>query len=391
MLESIALILLIGLFAGFIFNKIKLPNFIGMILVGIIIGPHLLNLVDETILNISSDLRQIVLVIILTRAGLSLNIKELKKVGRPAILMCFVPALFEMLAITFIAPLFFEVTYLEAAIIGSVVAAVSPAVIVPRMIKLNNEGYGNNKSIPSIILAGASVDDVFVIAIFTSLLSFTKTGEISFVSIVQVPSSIILGVGLGLICGYLLGLFFRKWQVNETIKVIIMIAISFFILKLQNVLEQYFMISGLLAIMSMAIMINQKNKEVSKELSITYNKLWIVSEIFLFVLVGVSVDINYALNAGIMVIVLIVIALLFRILGVYISLIKTNLNQKEKIFCALSYTPKATVQAAIGAIPLTMGLACGNIVLTVAVVSILLTAPFGAICIDKLHTKMLVK
>ena len=391
MLTSIALILLSGLFFSFIFTKMKLPGLLGMILVGIALGPHAMNLIDTSILNISADLRQIALVIILTRAGLSLNLTDLKKIGRPAVLMCFVPALVEMVGTIIFAPMLLGITHLEAAIMGSVIAAVSPAVVVPRMIKLIDEGYGKGKSIPQLILAGASVDDVFVIVVFTVLTAFASTGEITGTSFLQIPLSIILGFLLGVIVGLCLVSFFRKVHIRDSAKVMIILSISFLLLELENRLEGIIPVSGLLAIMSMGITLNQKYDVLSKRISIKYNKLWLCAEVFLFVLVGIAVDIKYAFAAGAASVVVVMLALVFRMTGVFLSLVKTDLNKKERLFCMLSYTPKATVQAAIGTIPLAMGLDCGSIVLTVAVISILITAPFGAICIDKLYKSMLKK
>lgn len=391
MLTSIAIILLCGLMVGWMFNKIKLPSLLGMIIVGIILGPHGLNIIDDSILMISGDLRQIALVIILTRAGLSLDISDLKKVGRPAVLMCFVPACIEILGTILLAPILLGASVLDAAIIGSTIAAVSPAVIVPRMIKLMEEGYGTDKSIPQLILAGASVDDVFVIVVFTAFTTLASTGNVSAASFLQIPVSIILGIVLGCAVGTLLVLFFKRIHIRDSIKILIILSISFLILELQNQLEGYVPVSGLLAIMSMGIVINQKYSVLAKRLSVKYNKLWLAAEVFLFVLVGVAVDIKYAISAGIMVVVLIICALVFRMLGVMVSLLKTDLSAKERLFCMVAYTPKATVQAAIGSIPLSMGLECGSITLTVAVVSILITAPFGAICVDKLYGKLLRK
>ena len=391
MLTSIALILLSGLFFSFIFTKMKLPGLLGMILVGIALGPHAMNLIDTSILNISADLRQIALVIILTRAGLSLNLTDLKKIGRPAVLMCFVPALVEMVGTIIFAPMLLGITHLDAAIMGSVIAAVSPAVVVPRMIKLIDEGYGKDKSIPQLILAGASVDDVFVIVVFTVLTAFASTGEITGTSFLQIPLSIILGFLLGVIVGLCLVSFFRKVHIRDSVKVMIILSISFLLLELENRLEGIIPVSGLLAIMSMGITLNQKYDVLSKRISIKYNKLWLCAEVFLFVLVGIAVDIKYAFAAGAASVVVVMLALVFRMTGVFLSLVKTDLNKKERLFCMLSYTPKATVQAAIGTIPLAMGLDCGSIVLTVAVISILITAPFGAICIDKLYKSMLKK
>ena len=391
MLTSIAIILLLGLVVGWLFSKLKLPSLLGIIIVGIVLSPHCLNMVDNSIIAISGDLRQIALVIILTRAGLSLNLFDLKKVGRPAVLMCFVPASIEMIGTIIVAPILLRVSVLEAAIIGSVIAAVSPAVIVPRMIKLIDEGYGKEKSIPQLILAGASVDDVFVIVVFTALTTLASTGEISVASFMEIPISIFLGVLLGGFVGLVLVWFFKQYHMRDSVKVLIILSVSFLLLELQNRLEGIVSVSGLLAIMSMGIVIKQKYDVLAKRLSVKYNKLWLGAEIFLFVLVGIAVDINYASKAGIVVIILVIAALIFRIVGVWLSLMKTELNRKERLFCAIAYTPKATVQAAIGTIPMAMGLACGEIVLTVAVVSILLTAPFGAICVDNLYKKLLSK
>lgn len=389
MLTSIAIILLLGMFMGWLFSKIKLPSLLGMIITGILLGPHALNIIDSSILSISSDLRQIALVIILTRAGLSLNISDLKKVGRPAFLMCFVPACIEILGTIIFAPLLLGVTILDAAIIGSVIAAVSPAVVVPRMISLIENGYGVEKGIPQLILAGASVDDVFVIIIFTALTSLASVGTMSKISLLQIPISIMLGIFIGILTGFFLTAFFKKFHMRDSAKLLIIISVSFLLLEIQNQLEGIVPISGLLAIMSMDIIIKQKYSLLASRLSEKYNKLWIAAEIFLFVLVGATVDLKYAILSGATAVLLIIIALIFRMTGVSVSLVKTNLSKKERFFCMLAYTPKATVQAAIGTIPLSMGLQCGNIVLTVAVLSILITAPFGAICIDCLYKRLL--
>lgn len=391
MLTSIAIILLLGLLVGWIFSKAKLPSLLGMIIAGIVLSPHCLNLVDDSILTISGDLRQIALVIILTRAGLSLNFSDLKKIGRPAILMCFVPACIEMMGTIIFAPLLLGVSILDAAIIGSVMAAVSPAVVVPRMIKLIEDGYGTDKSIPQLILAGASVDDVFVIVVFTALTTLASTGKVFAISFIQIPSSILLGVLLGGVVGTILVCFFRRFHIRDSVKVLIILSVSFLLLELQNRLEGIVPVSGLLAIMSMGIIINQKYDVLAKRLSVKYNKLWLGAEIFLFVLVGIAVDLKYALAAGVVVILLVILALVFRMMGVAVSLVKTKLNKKERLFCMVAYTPKATVQAALGTVPLAMGLSCGEIVLTVAVISILITAPFGAICVDNLYKKLLSK
>ena len=391
MLTSIAVILLLGLLIGWIFSKLKLPSLLGMVIVGIVLSPHALNLIDESILGISGELRQIALVIILTRAGLSLDVSDLKKVGRPAVLMCFVPACVEILGTVILAPMLLGVTMLEASIIGSVIAAVSPAVIVPRMIKLIDEGYGKAKSIPQLILAGASVDDVFVIVVFTAFTALASTGEMSVTSFIQIPISIVLGIMLGGCVGIVLVAFFKKCHMRDSVKILIILSISFLLLGVENRLQGYIPVSGLLAIMSMGIIIKQKYGVLALRLSAKYNKLWLGAEVFLFVLVGATVDLRYVASAGVSAVLLILGALLFRMTGVAIALLKTGLSKRERLFCMVAYTPKATVQAAIGAIPLSMGLECGNIVLTVAVLSILITAPFGAICVDNLYKRLLEK
>ena len=389
MLTSIALILLLGLLLGSIFSKMRLPGLLGMMIAGIVLSPHAFNLIDKSILSISADLRQIAFVIILTRAGLSLNADDLKRAGRPAILMCFVPACIEIIGTIILAPILLGVTLLDAAIIGSVIAAVSPAVIVPRMIKLIDEGYGKNHSIPQLLLAGASVDDVFVIVVFTALISLASIGTVSAISFLQIPVSILTGIGTGTAMGSILVIFFKKFHMRDSVKILIILSFSFLLLELQNRLEGMIPISGLLGIMSLGIVMKQKYSVLAERLSGKYNKLWVAAEVFLFVLVGATVDLKYAAAAGILAVLLVTGALVFRMSGVAMSLIKTRLTRKEKLFCMIAYTPKATVQAAIGAIPFTMGLACGQTVLTVAVLSILITAPFGAVCIDKLYKKLL--
>lgn len=391
MLTSLALIFLLGLFLGSMFKKLKLPSLIGMIFTGVILGPYVLNLLDGSLLAISADLRQLALVIILTRAGLSLDIGDLKKVGRPAILMCFVPACFEIVGVTLIAPLVLSVSTLEAAIIGAVIAAVSPAVIVPRMIKIMEEGYGKEKSIPQLILAGASVDDVFVIVLFTALTGLAGGEKISGLSFLQVPISIILGIILGIGVGYTLVKLFKKIHMRDSVKILIVLSISFLLIALEKALEGIVPISGLLAIMSLGIMMNQTYDVLAKRLSIKYNKLWVAAELLLFVLVGATVDLSYAVKSGLAAIIIVICALCIRMIGVFVCMIKTNLTIKERVFCMIAYTPKATVQAAIGGIPLAMGLACGQQVLTVAVLAIIITAPFGAFFVDMLYKKLLMK
>lgn len=391
MLMSLALIFLIGMMMGSIFSKLKLPSLLGMLITGIILGPHVLNLLDSTILSISPDLRQIALVIILTRAGLALDIEDLKKVGRPAILMCFVPAVFEIAAFCLLGPKFLGLTLLEAAILGTVIAAVSPAVIVPKMLKLMETGYGTKKSIPQLIMAGASVDDIFVIVLFTSFTGIATGGSFSPMTLIQIPISIILGLLLGIILGSILVYLFKKIHIRDSMKVIIILSVSFIAITLEHTLKGIVPVSGLLAIMSIGGTILKSYGKLAKRLSMKYTKLWVGAEIFLFVLVGATVNIKYAMTSGVMAIVLILCCLIFRMIGVLFCLIKTELTIKERLFCMIAYAPKATVQAAIGAIPLSLGLACGEIVLTVAVLAILISAPLGALGIDMTWNRFLTK
>lgn len=389
MLTSFAIIILCSLFFGYLFKKVGLPSLIGMILTGVLLGPYMLDLINPTILEISPELREFALVVILTRAGLSLNIKEMKSFGRPAMLMCFLPALFEMLGVFLLAPVLFGISRIDALIMGAVISAVSPAVIVPRMLNIIDEGYGMEKNIPKIILAGVSVDDIFVIIMFTVFLSLGLGGDFTPISLINIPISIILGIILGFIIGYILVLFFKKFRMRDSVKLLIMLSISFLCLQIEDSLSGIVPISGLLSIMSLSVTLNTFYEDLAKRLSAKYNKLWVFAELILFVLVGASLDIFYASKEGINAVLLVFLALGFRMVGVYISLIKTNLNIKEKVFCFISYIPKATVQAGIGAIPLSMGLASGQTILTVAVVAILITAPIGAILIDRLYKKLL--
>lgn len=389
MLTSIAYILLFGLFFGTVFKKMKLPSLLGMILTGILLGPHVLNWIDPSILNISADLRQIALVIILTRAGLTLDLEDLKKVGRPAFFMCFVPALLEITGAILLGTLLFHISVLDAALIGSVIAAVSPAVVVPRMINLIEKGYGKKHAIPQLILAGASVDDVIVIVIFSSLCTLSAAQSFSWISFIQIPVSIILGLLTGVLCGCVLIQFFKKFHMRDSVKILILLCFSFLLIELENQLKGILPLSGLLAIMSLSLTIHQRYSILSQRLSVKYNKLWIGAEILLFVLVGCAVNIQYALSTGALGILFILGALVFRMVGVLICVTHTSLTFKERLFCMIAYTPKATVQAAIGSIPLTMGLPVGELCLTVAVLSILISAPLGAFGIDVSYTKLL--
>lgn len=391
MIISLAYIFLIAMSLSFIFKKLKFPSLLAYIITGILLGPYVLNIIDSSILNISSELRQIALIIILIRAGITLNIEDLKKVGRPAILMCFLPACFEMIGMCLLAPKFLGISLLESAIMGAVIAAVSPAVIVPKMIKLIEDGYGKKNSIPQLILAGASVDDVFVIVMFTAFTGLATGKDIDIWQFVNIPISIILGIVLGLIVGFILIKLFKRIHMRDTVKVVILLSMSFIFVTLENLLKETISISGLIAVMSMGIIINRKYSILAKRITGKFAKLWVVAEIMLFVLVGASVNINYALNAGVKTVILIICVLLFRMLGVFVCLLKTKLSNKEKIFCMIAYMPKATVQAAIGGVPLAMGLDCGEIVLTVAVIAILITATLGAFGIDFTYKKLLDK
>lgn len=391
MLFSLALIFICGIALGSIFHKLKLPQLLGMLLTGIVLGPYALNLLDSSILSVSADLRQIALIIILTRAGLNLDMEDLKKVGRPAVLMCFVPAVFEIAGMLILAPKLLGIGLLEAAIMGAVVAAVSPAVIVPRMLKLMEGNYGTKKGIPQLIMAGASVDDVFVIVLFTSFVGLAKEGSISPFDFVKIPTAILFGVIGGIICGLLLALLFQKIHMRDSIKVILILSISFLLVTLEHSLTGIIGFSGLLAVMSLGITLQKVRNKVAVRLSEKYSKLWVAAELLLFVLVGATVDIRYALASGAAVVVLLLGVLLFRMAGVFCCLLGTSLTKKERIFCMLAYMPKATVQAAIGSIPLSMGLDCGNIVLTVAVWAILITAPLGAFAVDVTYKKLLKK
>ena len=391
MLCSISLILIAGMFMGWACKKIKLPALLGMLLTGMILGPYMLNLIDESILEISSELRKIALIMILTRAGLGLDLSELKKIGRPAVLMCFVPATFELAGMLLLAPKLMGLTVLEAAVMGSVLAAVSPAVVVPRMVKLMEEGYGVKEGIPQLILAGASVDDVYVIVLFSTFVGMMQGKRASVMSFVNIPVSIILGIAIGLLLGFLLAYFFKKVHIRDTSKVLMMISISFLLVTIEEKLMTTITFSALIAVMFLGIGLRQKRGEVAERISLKYGKIWVAAEVFLFVLVGAAVNISYLGKVGINAVFVIIGALVFRMLGVFVCLLGTDLNGKERLFAMLAYTPKATVQAAIGGIPLSMGLSCGETVLTVAVLAIVLTAPLGAFAIDLMYGRLLKK
>lgn len=391
MLLSIALILLVGMCMSWICQKIKLPGLLGMLATGVVLGPHVLNLLDGSILGISSELRKIALIIILTRAGLGLDLSGLKKIGRSAVMMCFVPASFELLGMLLLAPKLMGISLLEAAIMGAVFAAVSPAVVVPRMVKMMEEGYGVKEGIPQLILAGASVDDVYVIVLFSTFVGMMQGKGASVISFVNIPVSIILGIIIGLITGTLLGYFFKRVHIRDTSKVLIILSISFLLVTIEDRLTTAITFSALIAIMFIGIGLQRKRETVAKRISIKYGKLWVGAEVFLFVLVGATVNIGYLGKVGIKAVLLIAGALLFRMLGVFVCLLGTSLGGKEKVFVMMAYTPKATVQAAIGGIPLSLGFACGDMVLTVAVLAIVLTAPLGAFAIDLSYKKLLNK
>lgn len=391
MLKSIALIMLIGMSAGWICRKVKLPGLLGMLFTGIILGPYVFNLLDSSILLVSADIRKIALVIILTRAGLTLNLEDLKKVGRPAFLMCFVPATFEMLGMIILAPRLLSVSLIEAAVIGAVVAAVSPAVVVTKMIKLMEDGYGTKQGIPQLILAGASVDDVYVIVMFTAFTSLAQGGNVSVMSFVNIPVSIMFGIIIGIIIGKALAVVWKKLHIRDTVKAAIFLSVALLLVDIEASLNTTITFASLISVMFIGIALKKDRPEVAFRLSQKYNKMWVWAEVMLFVLVGATVDIGYVAYAGVSSIVIIIGALIFRMVGVALCMAGTKLKLKERVFCMLAYTPKATVQAAIGGVPLSMGLACGNTVLTVAVLAIIITAPLGAFAIDMTYRKLLKK
>ena len=391
MLLSLSLILILGMFMGWICRKMKLPALLGMLITGIILGPYGLNLLDDSILGISAELRKIALIIILTRAGLGLDLSGLKKLGRPAVLMCFVPASFELLGMILLAPQLMGLSVLESAVMGAVLAAVSPAVVVPRMVKLMDEGYGVKEGIPQLILAGASVDDVYVIVLFSTFVGMMQ-GEGAFIlKFVNIPVSIFFGIAIGLFLGVLLAYFFKKVHIRDTSKVLIILSISFLLVVIEDKLTTAITFSSLIAVMFIGIGLQKKREAVAKRLSVKYGKLWVAAEVFLFVLVGATVNIEYLGKIGAKAFVVIIGALIFRMFGVFVCLLGTSLQRKERLFAMMAYTPKATVQAAIGGIPLALGLACGDIVLTVAVLAIVFTAPLGAFAIDWSYKKLLNK
>lgn len=391
MLLSIALILLVGMSMGWLCRKMKLPGLLGMLATGIVLGPYVLDLLDPSILGISAELRKIALIIILTRAGLGLDLSGLKKIGRPAVLMCFVPASFELFGMLLLAPKLMGLSILEAAVMGAVLAAVSPAVVVPRMVKLMDEGYGVKEGIPQLILAGASVDDVYVIVLFSTFTGMMQGTGASAIRFINIPVSILLGIAIGLGIGVLLACFFQKVHMRDTSKVLIILSISFLLVVLEDYLATPITFSALIAVMFIGIGLQRKREVVAKRLSAKYGKLWVASEVFLFVLVGATVNIGYIGKVGIKALIVIAGALVFRMFGVLVCLLGTEIKGKERMFTMLAYTPKATVQAAIGGIPLSLGFACGESVLAVSVLAIVLTAPLGAFAIDLTYKKFLKK
>lgn len=397
MIVSLGIVLLVGLILASLIEKLKLPRIVGMLAAGILCGPYVLNLLDPSILSISADLRKIALVIILIKAGLSLNLADLKQVGRPAVLMSFLPAVFEIIGYAVLAPMLFQIDFAEALLLGSVLAAVSPAVVVPRMVQLMETGYGTEKSIPQMILAGASCDDIFVIVLFSAFLSMNQGGTFEVEQLLDVPVSIVLGLLLGALIGYVIWMFFETMHakgntIRNSMKVIIILGVSFLLIGVENALAGIVAVSGLLAVTAMAVVLKLKCiPSVSTRLSQKFGKIWLCAEVVLFVLVGAAVDIRYMASAGTMAVLLIFGALIFRTAGVWLCLAGTKLNRKERLFCVMAYLPKATVQAAIGAVPLANGLSCGDLVLSVAVLAIVITAPIGAFLIDYFHPKLLEK
>lgn len=387
MLTSIAYVLLLGLGLGALARLVRLPPLVGMLAAGILLGPCVLNLLSPDLLNISADLRQLALIIILTRAGLSLELDDLRRAGRPAVLMCFLPASFEVLGMVVLAPRLLGVSVLDAAIMGAVVGAVSPAVIVPRMLKLMSEGYGTQKGIPQMILAGASVDDVFVIVLFTSFTSMAQGGSFSVSALAGVPVSIVLGAAFGLVVGFLLAKFFEKLHMRDSVKVVLLLSVAFLLVALEDAIPVPF--SGLLAVLGMGLGLRRWRLPVAERLTAKFGKLWVWAEVMLFVLVGAEVDLKYAAAAELAAVATVLGVLCFRALGVLLCVAGSKLTKKERLFAVLAYLPKATVQAAIGGVPLAMGLTCGQVVLTVAVIAILVTAPLGALAIDASYKKLL--
>lgn len=387
MLLSIGLIIIVGLFMGCLASKVHLPHIIGMLITGILLGPYGWNVLDASVTDISGDLRKIALIIIIVKAGLSLDLTDLKRIGKPAVMLCFVPATFEIIAFVLFAPSIMGVTLLQAAILGAVMGAVSPAVTVPRLTRMIDEGYGVKKGIPQMLIAGASADDIYVIVLFTTFVGLEAGGSISAISFLRIPEEIILGALAGALFGIVLSVYFKNVHIRDSLKVTIIMAFSMLFYWLEGIAP----VSGLLAVMTMGIAVNMRLPVVAKRLSAKFSRLWVAAEIFLFVLVGATVNISYVTRAGIGMVIMLFIGLAFREIGALISVLGVGLNKKEILFCLISELPKATVQAAIGGVPLAMGLECGNVVLTMAVVSIVITAPIGAIGMDAALQKCISK
>lgn len=391
MIYSLSLMLLIGMGLSFVFKKLRLPGFLGMIFTGMLLGPYIFNQINGEILDISPDLREIALIVILTRAGLSLDLKDLKKVGRPAILMSFIPATVELITITLLAPIFFNITYLEAAILGTVLAAVSPAVVVPKMLQLLNKGYGTKKRIPQLIIAGASVDDIFVIVLFTIFMGMYEHQSFDVHALMALPISIILGIVVGIIIGFLTTQFYKMISMRDTVKVLVLLGVNLLLISLTDLLQDIVPIAGMLSIMVSGITILKLNPSLAERLANRFSKIWVFSELMLFILVGAAVNIHALTSVSYLAFVLLFIAIIIRVLGVQLCLLKTPLNINERMFTGLAYIPKATVQAAIGSIPLARGLPAGELILILAIITILITAPLGGIWIDLSHKKLLQK
>ena len=391
MLLSISLILLISLLLSWLFNKIHIPSLLAMIITGILLGPYVFNLISIDLINISADLREIALIVILLRAGLSLDLKDLKQVGKPALLLSFLPATIEIVAIGFIAPLFFSISYVDSFLLGTIIAAVSPAVIVPRMIQLIDQKLGTNRKIPQMVLAGASIDDIYVIVLFSTFLIFAQTGSFQVKELLSLPIALFLGIFTAIYIGKGIVYFFKKFHMRDTVKVLILFSVSFLFVYAESLLKNIVPFSGLIAILFLGIIILKDYPVLAQRLTLKFSKIWVGAEIMLFVLIGALVDIRVLPNVGLYAILLLVFSLFFRIIAVQVSLMKSSLNFKEKLFVSFSYLPKATVQAAIGAIPLSIGLSSGHLILTIAVLSIFITAPIGAILMDQTKNKLLVK
>lgn len=392
MSTSLALIILLGLLSNILFTKVKLPGLLGMIILGMILGPYVLDWISPDLLRVSADFRQIALIIILLRAGLGISSQDLKKVGKPAIKLSCIPGLLEGFTIAFVSMRIFNFSFIEGGILGFIIAAVSPAVVVPQMLDFQERGIGTNKGIPTLILAGASIDDVFAITIFTTFLGLYSGSHANIgVQILNIPISIILGIILGLLIGFIMVKIFEKYHIRDTKKVLLILGSAILLTALEKTIKNKVEIAGLLGVMAIGFVILEKRNVVAKRLSVKFNKIWIFAEILLFVLVGAQVNIDVAFNAGLQGFVIVLIGLIARSIGVLISLVGTNLNWKERLFSIIAYIPKATVQAAIGAVPLSFGVGSGELILAVAVLSILITAPLGAIGINLAGKRFLEK